>query len=221
MYGTSNGGRSWHRILRGRDQIFNLQRTSVGAGFVSTDRRQFLTVDAGRHWYLAGGADLSNALGRSRVVFWSDETRIYELRSWPPRRLRCRTGWIGDPGMVGAGPRPRNICDAPTVVRPGSRLVYTLHAGLNDELFLAALVPGGVAGFVVADNCGGFCNASLRVLVYRNGRGLLRELPPPPVSAAEPTQVHLEVDWPHLIVTGARGYWISDDGGQSWRFVGG
>ena len=221
VYGTENGGRTWRRILRAGEDVLNVQRTSAGAGFVATERRELITADGGRHWYFASGAGLDGALGRGRFVFWGSSGQTIErLRAWPPSRLRCRTRWIGDPSVVGPGPRPRNICAA-TFVPLRSRAVYRLRTAPDDELFLAALVPGGVAAFVSSEACGEFCPPlPLRVLVYRNSRGIVRTLPPPPTPASGSAEARILVDWPRLVVTGATGYWVSDDGGDTWRFMG-
>jgi hypothetical protein len=224
VYGTENGGRSWRLILRGLDPVLNVQRTSARAGFVAAIHSQFLTVDAGRHWFLATGrVVLETAIGRGRTVYWSGSNgaEIARLTAWPPRQPRCRDGWRGDPSGAGAGPRPRNIC-AGTVVPLRSRILYRLQGGdPNDQLFPAALVPGGVAGFVTTD-CGGFCNEPVRVFVYRNGAAIIRTLPPASALSAGtvfPPGV-LGVSWPTLIVTATTGYWISDNGGHTWRYVG-
>lgn len=215
VYGSENGGRTWHRLLRTNEQVFNLARTSVHAGFVDAERHEFVTIDAGRHWYFADGPDLSDALGNGRAVYWAENSRLQQLVGWPPRRLRCRTGWIGEPNTFAPTPKPHNICDTPTVVHLRSKIVYVLHADPNDEIFLAALVPGGVAGFV---DCGESCTEPLRVLVYRNGSGIVRTLPPPLFTLGGP--LTLTAEWPVLVVTGPSGYWISEDGGDTWRFIG-
>ena len=224
VYGSENGGRSWRLVLRAGAPVVNVQRTSARAGFVATIRSQFLTVDAGRHWFLATGrVVLETAIGRGRTVYWSglNGAEIARLTSWPPRQPRCRGGWLGDPSRPGAGLRPRNIC-AQTVVPLRSGVLYRLRNGdPNDQLFPAALVPGGVAGFVVTD-CGGFCNEPGRVFVYRNGATIIRTLPP--ASAASAGTVFppgvINVSWPTLIVTATTGYWVSANGGDTWRYVG-
>jgi hypothetical protein len=213
VYGTENGGRSWHRLLRANEDVFNLQRTSVRAGFVNASLHGFITIDAGRHWYFA---NIPGDIGHGHTVYWAEDSRVLRLLGWPPKHLRCRTGWIGEPNTFAPTPKPHNICDTPTVVRFRSKLLYVLHADPNDEISLAALVPGGVAGFVFTD-CGEFCNEPVRVIVYRNGGAIVRTLPSP--SFMFNGNLTLTVDWPLLVVTGPSGYWISDDGGDTWRFV--
>lgn len=222
VYGSEDGGLMWDRLLRTNEQVVNLQRTSVRGGFVDADRHEFVTIDAGRHWYFADGPDLGNALGGGYAVYWAEDSRLHQLVDWPPRRVRCRTGWIGEPDTFAPTPNPHNICDTPTVIHLRSQVVVVLHEDPNDEIALAALVPGGAAGFVFTE-CGEFCNTPIRVLVYRNGTGVERLPPNPPTitSGNSLSLLTLAVVWPRLIVTGANGYWISDDAGDTWRFFGG
>ena len=213
VYGSENGGRTWHRLLRTNEQVYDVQRTSVRAGFVNASLHSFITIDAGRQWYFADG---TGTIGRGRAVYWAD-SRIHQLLDWPPRRLRCRTGWIGEPNTFAPTPKPHNICDTPTVVHLHSKVVYVLQTeDPNDQIFLTTLVPGGVAGFVFTD-CGEFCNLPVRVIVYRNGAAIVRTLPGPSVTS--PGHVALIADWPELVVTGPSGYWLSQDGGDTWRVV--
>lgn len=222
VYGTEDGGRSWRLVLRTGSYDVQPSRTSVRSGLVSSVSHSFVTIDGGRHWYFARSkAALDTAIGSGRLVFTSPGQTIERLVGWPPRRLRCRTRWIGDPTAIGRGPAPRNICDAPVVVTVRSRPVYRLQTGPNDEIELAALVPGGVAGFVWTD-CGEFCNEALRVLVYRNGIAHLDTLTDAkPGGSREPGSAKLTVNWPRLVVTDAAGgYWYSNNDGGDWH-VGG
>lgn len=218
VYGTENGGRSWHRLLRANEEISEIQRTSVRAGFVAAALHNFITIDGGRHWYFADGPG-TNTLGQGHVVYWTDNLHVFRLLNWPPRRLRCKTGWIGMPNTFATQPKPHNICDTPTVVHLRSRIVFTLNNGDPNALIgLAGLVPGGFAAFVGTDV--GDCDSTdVQVLVYRNGRGILRTLSPPSLPCSVMSPVHLTVQWPVLVVTGPTGYWVSEDGGDTWRFV--
>ena len=218
VYGTENGGRSWHRLLRLNEHVDNLRRTSVRAGFVVASVHGFVTIDAGRHWYFADAPDpLTNAVGNGRAVYFGDNNRLYRLVGWPPRRLRCPTRWISEPNGLGPTPKPHNICEPPPFVHLRSREVLTLHD--YEEIFLDAVVPGGVAGLVWNDCTGVGVRVPVTVLVYRNDAAILRTLPPPLVMICD-IVVTLTVDWPSIVVTGPRGYWISDNGGDTWRFVG-
>ena len=221
VYGSDDGGRTWHRLLRTNETVVNLRRTSVRAGFVDADRHEFISIDAGRHWFFAEGPDLGNAIGSGAAVYWAEDSRLHRLIGWPPRRLHCRTGWIGEPNTFAPTAKPHNICDTPTVVRLHSRVVYVMHEDPNDEIFLAAVVPGGAAGFVVTD-CGEFCDGPVRVIVYRSGGAIVRTLPPAAAftSGNSLTVLTMSVDWPRLFVIGAAGYWFSADGGDTWTFVG-
>ena len=60
------------------------------------------------------------------------------------------------------------------------------------------------------------------MLVYRNGSAVDRLLPNPPTitSGDSLSRLTLTVDWPNLFVTGPTGYWVSEDAGDTWRFVG-
>jgi hypothetical protein len=213
---TDEGGRHWRVVFRygpaGGGAVVSLLRTSATAGIVDYEYGEFVTNDAGRHWYLVANGPGGTVLGHGSLLFATGDEQIGQAVHWPPRALRCRGKWFHQVagGLSDYGPKPRNIClEGPGISIP-MRTVYKLPAHEGSwAIFAQALVPGGVLGAVYDVSAEPHVVTFEAELVYRNGRGTLHDVP-----GADNSRAY--VDWPRITLIGGSVTWTSDDGGGSW-----
>lgn len=226
---TENGGVSWHGIFDTSSEISAVLRTSARAGLISTARSAgitFWTRDNGRRWYRTRLLEGPFA-GSGGYLYWHEPNAggaLYQVRPWPPKRkLNCVRGWATGPFARApkssrSPTRARKYCADPS--RPGGMSNY-LVAELDPADGFAALapVPGGVLA-VVARSA-----PPHRVLIRRNGRNTLVDLPAPGGDLRPCADQAPLVSWPNLVVLGCRSgvagesAWVSHDGGSTWTLA--
>ncbi|MFN2466713.1 MAG: hypothetical protein ABR521_01065 [Gaiellaceae bacterium] len=82
---TADGGATWRAIATppGTDGVL---RTGVGTGIAFGSKTSW-TGDGGRSWSPARAIG-RNAVGNGRFLVWFNDSRIYRVVPWPPRRGR-------------------------------------------------------------------------------------------------------------------------------------
>src|SRR4051794_10505699 len=95
---TDDGGRHWRGPFPfgavGEWDVVALLRTSPTAGLVGFEYGEFVTTDAGRHWYLVANGPGGTVLGHGSLLFGAANDQIVQAVRWPPRALRCRGKWF-------------------------------------------------------------------------------------------------------------------------------
>jgi hypothetical protein len=227
LYATEDAGKTW-RLIFGHSTFSGFMRISTTTGIIDTGdgppSESWWTNDNGRRWFrtmkLPGFIDFRGATaGRGSHLFWSWDTRLYQVLSWPPRGLyaRCRHKMAKEP-QIAPGP----LCEAPT-----RELRTKLVASFRDGRIVALDdAPGGVVA-VVARPEGQSTGPLVRVLVRRLGANRIGSpsVPSPEPELHDPYHpafggLRLLVKWPVIWLTGYTRtnviLWSSQNGGRTW-----
>lgn len=224
LYGTNDGGRTWHPILStGGGQIYHVERTSNATGTVlagSAKPAAFWTRDGGRHWF-HGDDMLSAAVGHGDLLFTTSGATLLQIKPWPPRSSRCHGDWWSTTAGPGAK-WPKNVCSGANPSPMHATKVFALSGAGQLAPDSLVPVPAGIAG-VATD--GTPRQRPLSVVVFRAGQSLETPLNVPFGQDVGFSGLRLVVvSWPELTLEAQAGssrvVWDSPDGGATWTIAG-
>jgi hypothetical protein len=147
---TSDGGAHWLLVfplgVASGASVDVLIRTSAQAGLASIAGGQWVTIDAGRHWYQVTGGPTVPAFGRGTLLFGTGGTGIDQAFQWPPRRVACTGRWVHSAAYFSAltrGSKPRTICQQDSGVDIPMRRVWTVPPNDGDWIVYGRTLAQG------------------------------------------------------------------------------
>jgi hypothetical protein len=221
---TEDGGKTWRTIFHGGNYVFDVARTSLTTGIVSTGaygHSEWWTRDGGAHWYSTGvvndgpepiGSSKGRPIfrGRGTTLFWmrSLGDTIWRIAPWPPLAPpSCDGTWswsldlehdVSPDGNICVGPPADDLRSTPAFALSGRRL-YGLTP-FKDGSFAALFLGRGLEPVVW--HAGVFRHARMRL-------------------PGGVTKIELSEQWPRVKIKLLRAsgwiVWRSRDGGRTWR----
>ena len=169
---TSDGGRTWRLVFpvepsSGADVVEPV-RMSAASGLVGVSGREFVTNDAGRHWYQVNLPAPPWLFGRDTQLFAVGGNTIEQAAVWPLRHLRCLGRWVHSAeyfNLLTAGPKPRSICLQDRLTLP-FRVVYS---GEPTWEVVGRQLTNGVLYADVYDDDGSYNPPLVGTVVVRDG----------------------------------------------------
>jgi hypothetical protein len=221
---TEDGGKTWRTIFHGGNYIFDVARTSLKAGIVSTGaygHSEYWTIDGGAHWYSTGtvydgpepiGSSKGRPIfrGRGHVLFWmrSVGDTIWRVTPWPPvTPSACNGTWSWSLDLEYDASPDGNICDG--------RPVDDMHS--TQVFWLAGRSLYDVTPFKDGSFAALFLGRGLEPVVWHAGvfRYARMRLP------GGVTKIELSEQWPRVKIKLLRAsgwiVWRSRDGGRTWH----
>jgi hypothetical protein len=222
---TDDGGKTWRTIFHGGNYVFDVARTSLTTGIVSTGaygHSEWWTIDGGAHWYSTGvvydgpepigsAKGLPHFRGRGHTLFWMRTfgDTIWRIAPWPPiPPPSCDGTWSWSLDLDYDASPDGNICvgqavdgdmrSTPALVLPGRRLLELTP--FKDGSFAALFLGRGLEPVVW--HAGVFRHARMRL-------------------PGGVTKIELSERWPRvkMKLLRAQGWivWRSRDGGRTWH----
>jgi hypothetical protein len=221
---TEDGGKTWRTIFHGGNYVFDVARTSLTTGIVSTGaygHSEWWTRDGGTHWYATGAIydgpepigsakGPLNFRGRDHTLFWVRNLgdTIWRVRPWPPvPPPSCDGTWSWSLDVESDASPDGDIC----VARPTDDMRSTPAFSLPRRRLLE-LTPFKDGSFAAL-----FLGRGLEPVVWHAGvfRHARMRLP------GGVTKIELSEQWPRVKIKLLRAsgwiVWRSRDGGRTWR----
>jgi hypothetical protein len=221
---TEDGGKTWRTIFHGGNYIFDVARTSLQAGIVSTGaygHNEYWTIDGGAHWYSTGAVydgpepigstkGMPIFRGRGRVLFWMRRLgdTIWRVTPWPPpAQPACEGTWSWSLDIDYDAAPDGNICDGLATDDLRSTPAFSLPGRT-----VFAVTPFKDAGFAALFLGRGLEPVVWHADVFRHAR---MRLP------GGVTKIELSEQWPRVKIKLLRAsgwiVWRSRDGGRTWH----
>jgi hypothetical protein len=169
---TSDGGHTWRLVFpvepsSGGDVDRPLRMTAA-TGLVGVSAREFLTNDAGRHWYQVNIPAPGSFFGRGTQLYAVGANTIEQAVVWPVRNLRCLGRWVHSAeyfNELTAGPKPRTICLQDRLTLPFG----VVYSGEPTWEVVGRRLTDGVLYADVYDDDGTYNEPQVGTVVVRDG----------------------------------------------------